>query len=221
MSDLKQAMKASGVTQYDLAEQLGVTQASVSMWANGRSTIPPARHAALLEIVGYVPEAGTGTETYDGALDDLDTFLRQGPLGYLVLQALPKGVTVPWPAPEDVNLWKLGAWATIFGVGVGVLVRQIAGEVPISHEQLQLVADQGVKFDALEDLVRTSSGMETVSQWLRASGPFASFKALRNAAAVRMLEDKAAYDGLRTVMWEQDAFDMDQLWAQAQELEAE
>ena len=40
-----------GLTQREVARRLGVTQALVSMWANGRRKAGPARMAALRQLV--------------------------------------------------------------------------------------------------------------------------------------------------------------------------
>ena len=40
-----------GLTQREVARRLGVTQALVSMWANGRRKPGPARMAALRQLV--------------------------------------------------------------------------------------------------------------------------------------------------------------------------
>ncbi len=214
---LKAGLTAKGMTQAQLATHLGVSQTAVNLWANGVEKVPAARLADLKRLLDYVPAVGAGSDSWTLAQADLGAFLNQGPLGFLVLAGFPKDVVLPYPVPSDVNLWKIKTWAAHMGVTEGQLVAQVAG-APITVRQLELVAEQGIKFEALTELVGNPYGAETVAVWFADNAPFESFKALRNAAAVRMLEEKAAYDGLIAVRWEKNAFDMDQLWATAQEL---
>lgn len=219
--DLKAALKAKGMTQQQLADHLGIKQSSVSIWANGKMPVPQGRLDELRDLLGYVPTVGKGSAEWEDAIDDPGTFLRQGPLGFLVLVGFPKDVEMPYPRPTDLERWKLKTWAAHLGVSEGQLVSQIAGRMPITVRQLELVAEQGIKFFALADLVGNPYAAEDVAVWFADNSPFESFKALRNAAAVRMLEEKGAYDGLGAVDWPKGAYDMDQLWAESQELGAE
>ena len=150
---LKAALKAKGMTQQQLADHLGIKQSSVSIWANGKMPVPQARLDELRDLLGYVPTVGKGSTQWADAMDDLGTFLRQGPLGFLVLAAFPKDVELPYPRPTDVNLWKIKTWAAHLQVEEGTFVNQIAGNAPISLRQLELVANQGIKFQMLAGLV--------------------------------------------------------------------
>ncbi len=212
--DLKAAMIAKGYTQQKLADELGISQAAVNQWANGKVGIPQARLEELEKIIGYVPSQGKGSDEWYGAMDDLGTFLRQGPVGFLVLAALPKDVEIPYPVPPDVLAWRIKTWAAHLSVTEGELVSQIAGRVPISARQVELVAAQGIKFQALAELVGNTAESLMVTAWFETVGPFESFKALRNAAAVKMLEGRVDQADFLETGWQKGAYDMDDLWAQ-------
>ena len=102
---LKAALKAKGWTQRQLADYLGVTNVAVNHWATGKEPVPVKRLAQLREVINYVPQVGTGSEGWDGAMENLGEFLQQGPLGFLVLAAFPKVVEMTYPRPDDTQLW--------------------------------------------------------------------------------------------------------------------
>jgi len=54
--DLRQQLKASGVRQRDVAELLGVSEATVSKWLSRKQSVPAAMVLPLARVLGLSGE---------------------------------------------------------------------------------------------------------------------------------------------------------------------
>lgn len=61
-SRLREARKKKDLTQADLAEMIGMTQASISQWEKGKSEPPEDMKSRIAGILGVSPEELTGTD---------------------------------------------------------------------------------------------------------------------------------------------------------------
>lgn len=57
---LREARKAARLTQYQLAEKLGVSQPLVCDWENGKESVPDAQKVKLVKVLGRPIDWRTG-----------------------------------------------------------------------------------------------------------------------------------------------------------------
>lgn len=59
MKTLKQARKAAGVKQSELAEKLGVARSYICHWENGTRNVPQARRQKIVDFLGQDIDFGS------------------------------------------------------------------------------------------------------------------------------------------------------------------
>ncbi len=156
---LKAAVRAAGLTQAQLAEQLGVTDTSVNRWLNGTLPIPTKRLVQLEDLTGWVPEGGT-LEGWTEFENDPQEWLAQygaghgggkaggaTPLGMLVRTTRPNNQPAIPSEPEE----QVSIWARFLHITQGQLVAMVMKDVPITWAVAQGVAEAGYKYVALAE----------------------------------------------------------------------
>jgi len=162
---LKAALQASGLTQREIARELGVTTGMVSQWVNGLSKIPKTRLAQITGLIGWVPEYGDGSEYVEEALDNLEGFLHeQGtPLAYLMLQGLPEALK-PKAMPYERELVlraTVDRWATHLGMSTSDFVDAIGKRQALTKRQVEKMCSlAGWSFYHLATHVAVEAGPE-------------------------------------------------------------
>ena len=102
MNNLKQARKAAGMTQADVAKLVGISQNGYSYWENGKTKIDNESLSKLAKIFGCTIDYLLG-----GTSDTSSTGIKIPVLG-----SVPAGV--PLEAIEDIRDWEEipQSWAT-------------------------------------------------------------------------------------------------------------
>ncbi len=93
MNHMKEARKAAGLTQVEVAKIIGLSQGQYSVWENGKSKVDGISISRLAELFGV---------TSDYLLGKVDT--PQNSVRIPVLGAVPAGI--PLEAIEDVLDWE-------------------------------------------------------------------------------------------------------------------
>lgn len=125
MSSLREALKDNGMTQAALAEELGVTDAAVNHWVQGKRPIPEDR-LPQIEMLLKVD--------LSEAVVDYGKLLEAGrtPVGYAILWPLrcpldTKHFTEAAPRSAEDFKRRLSVWSTELGISRGLLEQAILG----------------------------------------------------------------------------------------------
>lgn len=96
MNRLKEARKAAGLTQIDVAKEIGLSQGQYSAWENGRAKIDAHSMSRLASMFGVTVDYLLGNESVQASSNPV--------IRIPVLGSVPAGV--PLEAIEDIIDWE-------------------------------------------------------------------------------------------------------------------
>lgn len=193
MNDLKFALEEFGLTQAQVARELGVSTAAVNQWVKGRARVPVRRREELYRLCGWraEPVGVVVPEDLQAAYVEWGT-----PLAWLL--SMPGHTIEGLPGNQQVALFDVAAgteetlrcWARLFGLAPGEVLAVAKGEAYLEMDQLKRVFELEVFLSRLGEhlgMVRPeewdgADEADAVQRWVAENGPFESWEQVARLA---------------------------------------